>query len=284
MNTSILRQLGNRALIVASLLLTTHAYGQATRSDVFADDPRPLEAAVLSLIGRYPVMITYEDPPYAFSADVKDVTDIVRKSPSTRKDRILVPQGHALQASFDVSAATGQPTNLAEALDTLVDAKNANPIGGRFGVVRNGNLFHIVPIEVRDRDGRWIKAGSILDTPITLSTETLNGYALIESILKRVSAASGTDIGLSAERFANAFARYSGKVEAQNEPARDILLRTLRGVSTRFTWMLNYDPSGRYYVFAVELAAEPPPAEVPLNLAILPRLGGDTPAGGRQQR
>jgi hypothetical protein len=263
------------AATVASAGFATSVYGQTESTALFVDDPRPLEAAMLSLIRSYPITITYEDPRYEYSGDIKDITDQVLKSPNLSSHRVLIPRGGVLQATYQVSRDTSQPVSVADTVQSIVDAQNASVIGGRFAVYQRGGAFHIVPSEARDSRGIWVKQRSILDTPITFSSEESNGVELIEAILKRVGEASGANIlGLSAERFLNLFFRYKGTIEAKDEPARDVLMRALHSISPRLTWVLNYDHSGLYYVFAADLSAEPPAEEIPLDLSKLP---GDPP-------
>jgi hypothetical protein len=134
-------------------------------------------------------------------------------------------------------------------------------------------VFHIVPSEVRDDGGLWVKRGSILDTPITFFSGQMNGYDF-EAILDELAEASGANVlGLSAERFQNAFSRYTGSIDAKEEPAREVLLRALHAISPRFTWMLNHDPSGRYYVFAVAIVAEKARRPMPPEFFAPPDVG-----------
>lgn len=253
--------------------------GQTESVVLVVDDPRPLSAAVESLIERHPISITYEDPRYEFSGDIRDVTSQVRKNPSATDSRVLVPRGGVLQTTYEIS--NGQPASAADTVRQIVETKNLDPVGGRFEVYQDGDVFHIVPTEIRDSRGAWVKQQSILRTPITFSSGELNGFQLIEAILKQVSAASGANIlGMSAERFTNAFYNYRGQIDATDEPARDVLLRALHSIHPRFTWFLNYDPSGQYYAFAVAKTTEPefpePPEPPPVTA---PRPGDPTPAG-----
>lgn len=263
----------------AMFALGGRADAQTERVDIYVDDPRPVQAAVLSLISRHPVIITYEDPRYEFAGDIQDVTDRVRRSPNTPgKNRVLVPRGGLLQSSYEINRSTGAPVDVTAALASIVEAKNLNPVGGKFAIRQSGDVFHIIPSEANERGGSWVKLGSILDTPITLSRGEMNGYELVETILDKLAEASGADIlGLSAERFQNAFFRYTGSIDAKEEPARDVLLRALHSISPRLTWMLNYDPSGRYYVFAVTIVAEKPRPPMPPEF-VAPADGGPSPA------
>jgi hypothetical protein len=105
------------------------------------DDPRPLEAAVLSLIKRYPVAITYEDPRYEYSDDIEDTTARVLKNPSASSARVLVPRGGVLQADIEISPDSGQPVSIAAAVQGIVNAKNVIPRGGNSGFTRARTLF-----------------------------------------------------------------------------------------------------------------------------------------------
>jgi hypothetical protein len=261
-------------------LMTASAQGRTESKSLNVTDSRPVEAAILSLITNYPTIVTYEDPRYEFSGDIRDVTDVVRKERGENRSGVLVPRGGPLNANYVVYESASAADNVAGALNSIVGTKNLDAVGGRFAIERRGDAFHVVPTAVRDRNGAWVQQTSILDTPITIGSGPVDGNALIEAILQKVREAGGANIlGMSAEGFASTFRRYTGSIEAQNEPARDVLLRALHSISKRFTWLLNYDPSGQYYVFVVAAAAEPPRKETPLDLSVLPRGGAPTPAG-----
>jgi len=263
------------ALTAATASLSTNSRGQTETAAVFVDDPRPLSAAVLSLIQRYPITITYEDPRYEFAGDIRDVTNQVRKNPGRR---VLGPSGGVLEASYQVSRDTGNPVSVADTIQRIVEAKNLNPVGGRFNLYPSRDVFHIVPTEIRDSNGVWIEQQSIFSAPITFASEQSNGYELIEAILKQVSAASGQEIrGPVATRLMNPLVRYTGAVEARDEPAREVLMRVLHSISPRFTYWVSYDPTERNYWFTVVQTAEPAPPE-PSPIAT-PRPGDPTPAG-----
>ena len=66
------------AVAAISSSADTKVLAQATRVDYIVDDPRPVAAAIDELTSRYGYLITYEDPPYSYSDDVKDVTAEVR--------------------------------------------------------------------------------------------------------------------------------------------------------------------------------------------------------------
>ena len=266
--------------VAAVLLLCGSASGQAKDEFIIVDGARPVAAAVHELIKRHPVVITYEDPRYAYAGDLKDVTDQIRNPlapPRTDGHRALVPVGGPIQVRYAVSSATNTPVDLAETLESIVQAKAALPAGGRFRVERSGNVFHVVPSQVRDASGRWVQHTSVLDVAITLKTGELTGFEMVSAILNEISARNGVKLGIGAIPI-NSLMRYRGVVEANNEPARALLLRTLQGISERFTWSLSYDPVGKMYAFSIVAASAKPTVEIRVEPA-LPRPGDPTPAG-----
>src|SRR5689334_5004465 len=130
--------------------------GQTEAVVLSVDNPRPLSAAVRTLIHSYPIVITYEDPRFEYAGDLRDATDDVRKRfPSATQTRF--PIGGTLEVTYDVSVQSGQPIGIADTLQRIVDAKNAMPNGGRFAVYQSGDTFHVVPASIRNSGGAWIE-------------------------------------------------------------------------------------------------------------------------------
>lgn len=266
--------------LFATVGFTAAARAQTESVEVFVDDPRPLHEAVYQFVRRHPITVTYEDPRFEFAGDVRDVTDQVRRTPNPENHRTIVPRNSVLQTSYVVTIDTGQPVNVASALQGMVEAKNANPTGGRFEVYQSGQAFHIVPVEIRRRNGAWVKQTSVLDAAISLTVQETDGEHLLQAILQQASAASGQDIrGPVFPSLSNPLFRYRGRVDVNNESAREVLMTTLRSINPRYSWTLSYLPSDRYYVFGIAVGAEPPPPTVDPFALPIPRPGDPTPAG-----
>jgi len=267
-----------------ALLVATAAYSQSPQDERhFVDDPRPVAQAIMEITDSYPVVITYEDPRYEYSGDIRDVTEQVRNplnpNAAASDRRVLVPRGGLLQFTYKTSPDTGQPSDMADALAAILEANDWADFGGRFEIRQSGDVFHVIPVQVRDAEGQWVHQGSILDTPITISPRQLNGYEALELILEKVSDATGIRVASTGGRFLNTLMPYTGRIEAQNEPARDVLLRTLHAVSERFTWRLLFGPDVRYYALNLRLVAAPAePSSVPFEM-VTPREGEPTPVG-----
>jgi hypothetical protein len=271
-------------LLLTGGLVGGSVLGQGGRAEIAVDDGRPVASAVIELMERHPVVITYEDAAYAYRDDIKDVTEEVRNPASPRSDtgyRVLVPVGGPLHVSYDVSSQTDKPTDLAAVLSSIVQSKNSMQTGGRFRVVQAGDVFHVIASQERDASGRWIDHASPLDLPITLTTETVNGRQAIEAILKEVSSRTGIEFMVTTMGGRSLMSQYHSVVQAQNEVARDVLLRTLHAMSDRLSWLMYYDAfTKRYFFNIVAASAEPRPVAVPSENPPTPIKPGDpTPTG-----
>jgi hypothetical protein len=272
--------IGSAALFAASWPPAT---AQTYAVVLAVNDPRPMGEAVLSLIRSYPVTITYEDPRYEYADDLRDVTRQVSKA-SKAQSRTIVPRGGALHATYDVSQETGAPVDMADAVQNIIDSNNRARQGGHFALHRSGNTLHVVPTEVRDGNGRWIRQQSVLDVPISYSSGgEKNFFELVDAITKEASAASGYKIvsaGFAAGSFACSLGctEYNRTVDANNESARDVLIRLLRSMNARYTWVLYYDPAMHCYFFNLVLGMERPEPKIE-PYRPTPKPGDPTPSG-----
>jgi hypothetical protein len=153
------------------------------------------------------------------------------------------------------------------------------PAGARFRVEQSGSVFHVVASQVRDPNGRWVEHTSVLDVPITLASRELGGFEMVRVILDEVSAKSGVKFEVTAMPVTNLLANYQGVIEANNELAREVMLRTLQEMSERLTWLLYYSPLTEGYVFNIVAASAEPTIEIRGEPRTSPRPGDPTPTG-----
>jgi hypothetical protein len=254
------------ALFASAAVLAGVAFGARAQTYTVVlsvNDSRPMGQAVLSLIRSYPITITYEDPRFEYAGDLQELTRQVSKTDQPNA-RTIVPKGGAFHAAYDVSQDTGEPVDMADAIQELIEANNRAREGGHFEVLGRGETFHVVPTEVRDSKGRWIAQRSVLDTPITFSSGgARDGRELIEAILGEVSDKSGQKIAAARVHVAipcsgPACVESKRTIDARNEPARDVLMQLVSSLNRRYAWVLYYDASARYYVFNLVLGVERP--------------------------
>lgn len=264
---SILQAVRSFSVSTVLFLLMASAQGQAERLHLSIDDPRPVAKAIELLMIEHPGFIaTYEDPPYRYREDIRDVTAEVRRDihlhPAGNVPRVIGPMGGSFDFSYSVRSETGEPADWMEVLQEVLTAHQVGARGGRFRVERSGDVFHVVPTEVRDGSGVWVGQTSILDELITIPAQEGNGYEMLTAICKAVSDVTGIPVVVGTIPN-NLFARHEGLLEADAEPAKEVLLRTLRSIHPRLTWRLLYGPSRERY--ALNVRGTPARPEAPAD-------------------
>lgn len=231
------------ALIISVLGITAIVWNTQRPEELIVEDPRPLVAAIRTLEAKYGWQINYEDPPYN---DPKDLVD--RTHPGYRgSHRAIDPKGGRVEIRYFVSSTTGKPESPASLLEMLVDdhARRSNP--GRFQVKVLGGLDSVIPVQ-----------GSILDTHITLVDKQRTFGETLQEILQELSRVTNTRVrGPAMTR--PTFQRFS--FSAENEPARDVLIRLFKTRDDRqYSWHLLYSPGWGY---ALNLHSQPKKTESP---------------------
>jgi len=242
------------------------------------DDPRPVAKAVEELVARYDYVITYEDPRFSHEDDLQDVTAQVRRDldqyPTGKAPKVIGPRGGKLTLTLPSSAPVNSQT-MASVLDKLIRAQSTRGEGGHFRVMQVGDVFHVVPTEVRDRNGNWIAQSSILDSPISLPTENRSEVGMIDAIVKAVSADAHVKVHIGSGiggGIANPNRPASYRLGADNERASDVLMRALvllndpkagTWIPQRLRWQLFYDHDGNEYYLNFSVVPDLPSAPLP---------------------
>lgn len=251
-------------LVLLSASSCAAAFGQASQLQVVGDevelvvdDSRPVAKAVELLSSNYPVVITYEDPLYRYGGDAEDIGDHLPRRPGISSDsipRVLVPRGGSFTVRQRLTIEGGTPTDWTALLESIVAANESRGIGGRFAVQRSADVYHIVPIATRDATGQWIPHSAVLSARITVSGAEGNGLELLNVVVDAVHEATGEAVEVGAAPL-NALFRYSGRLEAFNEPARDVLVRLLHGVARNATFHVYRGPSSNAYMLNISATA-----------------------------
>jgi hypothetical protein len=214
------------------------------------NDPRPVAEAVKQLQEKYGWIITYEDPRLVNESDLLDETDTEYRQAHPGGRRALTPKGGRLEISYFVSSATGKPENPRALIQTLLNAhaESANP--GRFELRQSGQIFHVIPSQVKDASGRWVHQASILDIPITFPEKERSVLETLETITAAISSATQMKVAIGTIPL-NLFVRRRTTQSASIEPAREALIRTLESTNRRFSWRLLYDPGMKMFALNV---------------------------------
>ena len=224
--------------------------------------PGPLREAVKQVQWKFGVAVAYEEPAWAAPSDLMpliDTPDIINSPVRVRMDpNQLSPNVGSLEVRLPVDLLKQSPRELtASLLEMAVSDHKAHANPGRFKVVDLGNFgFSVVPVEVRDQDGAWRDAVNPLDTLISLPEFEGSTGEILDKIGKSVSAANHElRVMLDTSRGPiPIFKQTKVHLRAQNEPARNVLARVLRGMRypdsdpvpvQKFSWDLKYDLNKR---------------------------------------
>jgi hypothetical protein len=214
------------------------------------NDPRPVAEAVKQLQEKYGWIITYEDPRLVNEGDLLDVTDPTYLQAHPGGSRALAHKGGHLEISYFVSSATGKPENPTALLQMLLNAHAASANPGRFELKQSGQVFHVIPAQVKDVSGRWVHQASILNIPITFPEKERSVLETLEAITGAISSATQLKVAIGAIPL-NFFVRHRTTQSASSEPAREALIRTLESTNRKFSWRLLYDPGMKMFALNV---------------------------------
>jgi hypothetical protein len=217
--------------------------------------------AVDELVARYPYIINFEGPRYAYEGDFEDMPEQYRR-PGTPIERVVKRDPATL------SIPTGAMTRgqMAEILGQLVNQANASG-GGHFRLQQVGDTFNIVATEVRDENGTWTTRASLFDARITIPTQERSAYEMIRTIFDAVGAANHAQLGLYDDRPGPLaeLERIHAVQGAKDEVARDVLARTLGQASQRLAWRTGYDRvTNKHYVTILVVGSKAPVAATPM--------------------
>jgi hypothetical protein len=224
----------------------------ATSASVTANDARPLAQALTALSEEYAWVIDFEDPPYYSKYDLVDDTEAKWRAEHPTAKGVTVISGDSFQSQFPENPnAAGSPAEEEHILDRVVSDYNASANPGRFRVVNEGDgRFAIVGISVKGDDGQVKLVSPILDTLISIPTDTRDAYTAIETILNALTVKSGTKVAPFSVPT-NALAHSQVTVGGQNIPARVLLLQTLSAAKLKLYWRLYYDHDVKMYGFSL---------------------------------
>ncbi|MFN7947559.1 MAG: hypothetical protein U0Z53_19575 [Blastocatellia bacterium] len=222
------------------------------------EDPRPVAKLIEMLEEEYGWVITYEDPRYVYANDIEDVTlkvcrDLDKYKPG-EAPKVLVPRGGILEFTYDVAPDTKLPTDPVVVVQRLLDAQAASSHGSRFRLEKSGIALHVVPAAIKNKEGKLVPQGSVLDTVISLPAGERTILQKLESLCGAISRATSIPVELGTIPD-NWFSRRQNRQGATNQKARDILVNTFATMDhgANLSWQLFYGPGTRRYILNIHL-------------------------------
>jgi hypothetical protein len=256
--------LGALVAVFASAVAATHCSWARSATEpaqtTSVDDPRPLHEAIQILESTYGYVITYEDPPYVYKGDLKDVTQEVRRTgdPRYQNASIVVPAGGTLHFSLPSKSSMSDPAAMGSVLAQLLQSHASLQRGGRFRLAQSDDVFHVIPVEVRDVHGGWQPLKPVLDYAITVpGIANADVLDMLQAICKALNDSSAQHVLVGAVPI-NLMLQHRGDLQATTEPARSVLSRALATTHSRVSWSLLHDVPLRAYFLNIMPLPMPP--------------------------
>jgi membrane protein implicated in regulation of membrane protease activity len=214
---------------------------------ITANDPRPLAQAVRALSDNKGWTVDYEDPPYQSKYDLVDDTAPEWRKAHPNEKGVVGVAGGAFHTAFLVNPNDTSIAQEERILDTVVADYNRSGNPGRFIVKNEGDgRFAVVGVKVSGDWGRDQAVSPVLDTRVTLRTETRSAHLTVKAILNAVSAEAPVKL-VPGMMNPNSTSQAKVTVGGQNIPARELLAQVLSGVEDKMYWHLYYDADDRTY-------------------------------------
>jgi hypothetical protein len=236
-------------LLLASFIVARND-SQSGRLDV--NDGRPVGKAVRTLEDLCQCVITYEDPRIVYSRETKDVTDEVSRSIPANSRRVIVPKGGALTVNYRTVPGTDRPVNLTSTLNDVLKEHESEDGAGRFRIEQSNGVIHVIPVAVKNINGKIGPQTSVLDAPISLPRQERSGMQTLTAICEAISKKNHMRVELGAVPI-NLLLQHRSIQGFRNEQARTVLIRFLQDLdkSGRFSWRLLYGPGTKEYALNI---------------------------------
>ena len=159
--------------------------------------------------------------------------------------------------------AQADSKGLLNAVQDVVDAYNRSGHGDRFQAISSGGrIVHVVPKEVRRPDGIFESYEPLLSTLVSLPARQYRLGELVSEILAQIGNRRGVQI-TRATVPVNLFAQTTVTERAENEPARQVLLRAFSEMNSKrltvnaahldMAWYLMYSADSNLFYFNVHV-------------------------------
>jgi hypothetical protein len=212
-------------------------------------------AQAASLLEReFGWIITYEDPPFQFARDIRDVTVEVRKDLTPASPRVLIPNSFPFAFSY-VALPGNTARSPEEALQGLVRAYATSGNSGAFRIISAPPMYHLVPTQFHDVHGALVSYESVLEAQISLPSGRRSLFRVMEEIAAELTKGTGTRVVAGAMPL-NFAIKTEVEGGADNVPARMVLRRILSETGRPVSWQMFFDPGGLGYALHLHIVSQ----------------------------
>jgi hypothetical protein len=168
--------------------------------------------------------------------------------------KVLIPRPAQLRATYAVSRDTNCLDDPAAVIRALLQAHVDQGNPGVFRLEQTGEVFHVIPTEVKGEDGRLAKVAPVLDARISVTDKERTCADTLETICSEVRQATGAHVVVGMTPMKPLIANRV-RIGARNEAARGLLARALDGLERKLSWQLFYDPGLKWYVLNIHVVS-----------------------------
>jgi hypothetical protein len=223
-------------LVALALLASMPAKADESRMlSIRVNDLRPLAAVVAELQKRHGGMITYEESPTSRSGDLA----LPPGNAGVAWEKELRPL--ALVLSYEVSAATNRPDDLASVIAQAIDLEVAAGGSRRYRIERDGDVLHVITSERKGPDGSWQSVSPVLDSRIDLPEAERSIAQTLDAILDAAGRASGVTMQVVDVPMNPAHGTRI-RLGGYGITARELLTKAVANLSVKASWRLLFDP------------------------------------------
>jgi hypothetical protein len=178
-------------------------------------------------------VISYEGPEWTFAGDV-------RQEPDGRGGTITNAQRRTLHARVPGTLPLTRET--ATGIVTELVAEDQRDGSSARSQVIQGRTLEIRAARVKNKAGVEVDADLLLDTPISISRETMDVPTWISRIGFELQRRTGKQV-LAGVSAGARFSRQPVTLDANDEPARLVLERLVSSLSEPAGWNVMYIPA-----------------------------------------
>jgi hypothetical protein len=213
-------------------------------------DPRPMEGIALLIQRKFGVSVSYEEEVLQYSGDMVYAAELpgnqaaAAKAPGWKGP--LVPRLGTVEVTLPPENQTHQIADPTPYIEDAIRSHVSNKNSGRFKIINLGEYgYSIAMNQLADSSGNIVEVVPALDTRISFPRMSRSLGETLTIISKSIAAAGRQGFGFGPPGGSGR--RYDDihvEIGADNEPARNVLARTLRipGQQKR-AWHLSAMPS-----------------------------------------
>jgi hypothetical protein len=203
--------------------------------------------AVIAINDEYGWAVSYEDPPYESIYDLVEMGSPQWRAVHPGVPPGWIPSGGAFQSTYqegpDISAESDDQER--QILENIVADYNQSGNPGKFVVRKQSDgSYTIIGNSIRESETNDKSVNAALDTPISVTGQTVDGVIAVNTIMQAVYANSGVRI-VAGDVLAHTLPPVM--ISGDNLPARVLLEQILNVLKFKTFWTLQYDPDAKRY-------------------------------------